>query len=278
VLSPRNTRVGKNLRQLHFREKYGLTVLSIWREGEALHSNLGELALRFGDALLLYGSREKLRVLAADPDFLVLSEDVQEPVRSNRAWISAALMLGMVVTVIAGLLPIHIAAVITAALMVLSGSLTMEEAYHYIDWKAVFLIAAMIPLGIAMESSGAAELIASRVVSRVEIYGPIALIGSLYMLTALASQVMPNAVVTVLMAPIAIQTSINLSLSPYAMMIAVAVAASCSFMSPVGHPANVLIMGPGGYRIKDFIRVGLPLTIVVLVVTLVVLPIFWRLQ
>jgi di/tricarboxylate transporter len=278
VLSPHTTRVGKTLRQLHFREKYGLSVLAIWREGEVIHANLGEISLQFGDALLLFGTREKLKVLAADPDFLLLSEEVQEPLRLEKAPVSALIMLGTVVTVIVGWLPIQIAAVVGAALMVLSRSLTMEEAYRYIEWRAVFLIAAMIPMGIALETSGAAELIASRVVSRVEAFGPLALIASLYLLTALGAQVMPSAVVIVLIAPIALQTAQDQLLSPYAMMIAVTVAASSSFMSPVGHPANVLIMGPGGYRFKDYLKVGLPLTIVVLVVTLLVLPIFWPLR
>jgi di/tricarboxylate transporter len=278
VLSPHTTLVGKTLRQLHFREKYGLSVLSIWREGEAVHARIGETKLRFGDALLLYGTWEKLKVLATDPDFLLLAEEVQEPLRTKKAPIAALIMLGVVGSVIAGWLPIQIAAVVGAALTVLSGCLTMEEAYRSIDWKAVFLIAAMIPLGIAMETSGAAALIASRVVSRTEIYGPIALIGSLYILTALAAQVMPGAVVILLMAPIAIQTAVDLGLSPYAVMIAVAVATSSSFMSPVGHPANVLIMGPGGYRFKDYLKVGLPLTAVILAVTLLVLPIFWPLK
>jgi di/tricarboxylate transporter len=278
VLSPHTTKVGKTLRQLHFREKYGLSVLAIWREGEVVHSNLGEVGLRFGDALLLFGTREKLKVLAADPDFLLLSEDVQEPLRTEKAPVSALIMLGMVVSVVAGWLPIQIAAVIAAALMVLSGSLTMEEAYRYIEWRAVFLIAAMIPMGIALETSGAAELIAGRAISRVEAFGPLALIASLYLLTALGAQIIPSAVVIVLMAPIAIQASQDLALSPYALMIAVTVAASSSFMSPVGHAANVLIMGPGGYRFKDYLKVGLPLTVVVLVVTLLVLPVFWPLR
>jgi di/tricarboxylate transporter len=187
-------------------------------------------------------------------------------------------MGAVIFTVLIGWLPIAIAAVAGATLMVLTGCLTMEEAYRHIQWNAVFLIAGMLPLGIAMANSGAAELIAGRVVVAVGPYGPYALLAAIFLLATLASQVMPNAVVAVLLAPIALSTAASLGLSPYALVMVIAIAASASFLSPVGHPANVLIMGPGGYRFGDYIRVGLPLTLIVLAVTLLVLPLVWPLQ
>ena len=161
--------------------------------------------------------------------------------------------------------------------MVLSGALTMEEAYRYIDWRAVFLIAGMIPLGIAMQTSGAANFIATGVISRLGEYGILVVMASLFILTNLTSQVMPNAVVAVLMAPIAINTAGDLGVSPYTLMMVIAIAASAAFMSPVAHPANILIMSPGGYRVNDFIRIGLPLTIVVMIIALIIVPVFWPL-
>ena len=155
-------------------------------------------------------------------------------------------MLAVVISALLGWLPIAIAAVAGAAIMVLTGCLSMEEAYRSIDWRAVFLIACMLPLGIAMEQSGAAQLLADGMVSLVGDMGSVALMTGLFLLTSLASQFMPNAVVTVLLAPIAITTGSSLGISPYALMMVVAIAASASFMSPVGHPANVLVMGPGG--------------------------------
>ncbi|MEJ2353784.1 MAG: SLC13 family permease, partial [Anaerolineales bacterium] len=152
-----------------------------------------------------------------------------------------------------------------------------EEAYRFIEWKAVFLIAGMLPLGIALEHSGAARFLADSVVSMVGGLGPLAVIAGLYLLATLATQVMPNAAVAVLLAPIALSTAGTLGISPYALMIAIALATSASFLSPVAHPANVLIMGPGGYRFADFIKVGLPLTACILVITLVVLPLVWPL-
>jgi di/tricarboxylate transporter len=252
-------------------------VLAIWREGRAYRSNLRDMALRFGDALLLYGPRDKLKVLGSEPDFLVLTEEAQEAPKLNKAPIAALLMGVVLLPVILGWLPIYITAVIGATLMVVAGCLTMEEAYRSIEWKAVFLIAGMLPLGIAMQQTGAARLLADGVVSTVGELGPLAVLAGLFVLTTLATQVMPNPAVAVLLAPIALNTANDLGMSPYALMMTVAVAASASFLSPVSHPANVLIMGPGGYRFTDYIRVGLPLTAVVLVVTLLVLPLFWPL-
>lgn len=278
VLSPHTTLVGKTLRDIGFREKYGLTVLTIWRQGKRIDENLRDQPLQFGDALLVYGPRERLRLLGSEPDFIVLTEAAQEVLRVKKAPIAALIMAGVLFSVIVGWLPIAVAAILGVILMILSASLTMEEAYRYIDWKAVFLIAGMLPLGIAMQTSGAAELLAQGMISAIGDYGPLALVAGLYVLTTLATQVMPNAAVAVLMAPIAMNTASSMSLSPYALMMTVALAASASFLSPVAHPANVLIMGPGGYRFKDYLKVGVPLTLVILIVVLLVLPLVWPLQ
>jgi di/tricarboxylate transporter len=277
VLSPHTTLVGKTLQQLHFREKYGLSVLAIWREGRAYRSNLRDMALRFGDALLLYGLREKLKVLGSEPDFLVLTEAVQEVPRLSKAPLAALVMGSVLLPVVLGWLPISIAAVAGATLMVLTGCLTMKEAYRFIEWEAVFLIAGMLPLGIAMQKSGAAHFLAEGMISTIGELGPLAVIAGLSILTALAAQIIPTAAVAVLMSPIALNTALDLGLSPYALMMTVALSASASFMSPVAHPANVLIMGPGGYRFTDYTKVGLPLTLVALMVVVLVLPLVWPL-
>jgi di/tricarboxylate transporter len=277
VLAPRSSLVNKTLRGVHFREKYGLSVLAIWRDGHAMRSNLGTIPLEFGDAFLIYGPHDKIHLLSQEADFVVLRDEDQPMPRLNKAPIAAIIMLAVVASTLAGWVPIAIAAVAGAALMVLSGSLNMDEAYHYIDWRAVFLIACMLPLGIAMEQTGTAQLMAEGMVGLVGDYGQYAILAGLFILTSIASQFMPNPVVTVLMAPIALNTAADMALSPYALMMTVAIAASAAFMSPVGHPANVLVMGPGGYRFNDFVKVGVPLTIVVLIVTMLVLPIFWPL-
>ncbi len=275
VLSPHTTLVGKTFREIHFRVKYGLSVLAIWREGQAYYSNLGEMALRFGDALLLHGPRARIKLLGSEPDFLVLTEEAQEAPRTNKALLAVLIMVVVLLPVIFGLAPIAIMVVVGVALMVLTGCLTMDEAYRSIEWKAVFLIAGMIPLGIAMQKTGAASFMATGMADLLGVYGPTVVMAGLYILTSLASQVMPNAAAAVLLAPIALNIASDLGVSPYPLAMTVAVAASAAFLSPVGHPANLLVMGPGGYRFSDYLKVGLPLTLVVLVVVMLVLPIFW---
>jgi di/tricarboxylate transporter len=250
-------------------------VLAIWREGRAYRSELRDMTLRFGNALLLYGRRDRMRFLGEGPDFLVLTEAAQEAPRLKKAPIALLIMAAVLTPVIFDLLPIAIAALAGVVLMVLTRCLTMEEAYRSIEWKAVFLIAGMLPLGIAMEQTGAASFLAEGMVTVVGGLGPLAVMAGLFLLAALASQVMPNPAVAVLLAPIALNTSNDLGISPYPFMMAIAVSASAAFLSPVGHSANVLVMGPGGYRFADYTKVGIPLTLVVLVVVVLAVPIIW---
>lgn len=276
VLSPHTTLVGKTLRELNFRFKYGLTVLAVWSEGRAYRSNLRDRHLHFGDALLLYGSRRRLRFLGQEPDFLVLTEDAQVPPLKEKIPLAVAIMLLVLVPVVIGWLPIAVSAIVGVALMILTGCLTMEEAYRSIEWKAIFLIAGMLPLGIAMEQTGAAQFLANGMISLIGGLGPVAVMAGFFLLAALASQFMPNPAVAVLLAPIALSTASDMGISPYPLMMTVAVSASAAFLSPVGHAANVLVMGPGGYRFSDYFKVGLPLTILTMIVVLLLVPIFWR--
>ncbi|HSG16621.1 MAG TPA: SLC13 family permease, partial [Anaerolineae bacterium] len=275
VLSPRTTLAGKTLKELSFREKYDLSVLAIWRSGESYRGDIGDMPLLFGDALLVYGHRTKMNILGHEPDFIVLTEEAQEAPRLKKAPIAVGIMVTVLLVVLFGWLPIAIAAIIGGTLMVVTGCLTMEEAYRSIEWPAVFLNAAMLPLGLALQSSGAATFLTDSMIGAIGDAGPLIVLAGLFVLTVLASQVMPNAAVVVLMAPIAIASATDMGVSPYAFMMAIAIAASASFMSPISHPANILVMGPGGYRFSDYIKVGLPLTVVVLIVVLLVLPLVW---
>ena len=275
MLSPHTTLTGKTIRQIRFREKYDLTALAIWRAGKAVETSLRDTPLHFGDALLLYGKREKFLLLGQDPDFLVLTKIAQDIPRTEKIWISIGVFATVLLTVVLGWVPIYIAAVIGAACMVITKCLTMQEAYRYIEWKAIFLIAGMLPLGIALDKTGAARFIAEIVVSWVGPLGPTAVMGGIVGLTFLATCFVPTSALVVIMAPIAIKTSTDLGIAPHALMMAVALAASASFMTPVSHPANVLVMGPGGYRFIDYIKIGLPLTLITFIVLLFGVPIFW---
>ncbi|MHC4945033.1 MAG: SLC13 family permease [Planctomycetota bacterium] len=277
VLSPRSSMAGKTLRQLRFREKHGLSVLAIWREGRAHRTGVRDMALRFGDALLLYGPREQLRALGRESDLVILTEIGQDAPPVKKAWVSTLVMTAVLVPVLIGVVPIYIAAVIGAALMVMFRCLTMEEAYSAIEWKAIFLIAGMLPLGIALDQTGAAKLIAEEVVGLASGFGPKGVMAGLVLVTFLATCIVPTAALVVLMAPIILNTSASMGISPHALMMAMALAASSSFTSPVSHPANLMVMGAGGYRFVDYIKSGVALTVVVFILILLVVPLFWPL-
>ncbi len=275
VLAPRSILEGKTLREVNFRNKYGLTVIAIWREGKVHRTNLHNIPLRFGEALLLYGKREKIELLSADSDMLVLTESKQKPIRPKKALVSLLIMIGVLLPVVIGLLPIAISSVIGVVAMVLSGCIKMEEAYRSVEWRSVFLIAGLLPLGIAMQETGAAAFLSEKVINVFGVLGPWGIIVGLYLVTAVSTLAIPPPALVVIMSPIVLQAAESYAISPYSMMIALAIAASGTFMSPVSHAANLLVMGPGGYKFTDFMRVGVPLTIVVMVITLLLLPVFW---
>jgi len=277
TLDPRSTLAGTPVSEVNFRDKYGLELVAIWRNGEALRSNLDSLVLQSGDALLVLGPRERLMVLEKDPEFLILTPITKRAINTARAPLAGGIMLAVISSVLIGWLPIYIAAIIGGTLMVLTRCLTMEEAYRAIDWRAIFLIAGMLPLGTAMEQSGAAEFLAQQTMALLGPLGPWWVIGGLYLITAAGTMIIPTAALVVLMSPIVLSACADLGVAPQTAMMAVAMAASASFTSPISHPANILVMGPGGYRFADYIRLGLPLTIIVFITVMLLLPIFWPL-
>ncbi|MCZ6674543.1 MAG: SLC13 family permease, partial [Verrucomicrobia bacterium] len=279
TLAPNSKYAGKTAADIQLRNLYGLQLLGILRANEVYRSDLGQMQIEYGDALLLMGPREKLQVIRADKNFLLLSQLPEEPqaTSTNKPLIASLIMAGVIVPVFLGWMPIALTAIAGATLMVLTGCLRMEDAYRAIEWRAVFLIAGMLPLGTAMQASGAASYLTSAFMSVVGDQGPWVVIGGLYLVTSMATTIIPTSALVVLMSPIAIQSSIDLGISPYTAMMAIAMAASASFTSPISHPANVLVMGPGGYRFVDYLKVGIPLALVVFITAMIFLPIFWPL-
>jgi di/tricarboxylate transporter len=278
TLDPRSSLAGRTVGELNFRERYGIELAGIWREGQTVGTDLTDERLQVGDALLLLGPRDRLQLLSSDPDFLILTPLGQEPPDTRRAPLAALIMLAVVVSVMMGKAPISIAAVVGGSIMVLTGCLNMEQAYRAIEWRAIFLIAGMLPLGTAMAETGAATYLANQVMAILGDAGPWPVIMGLYVLTAMATMIIPTAALVVLMAPIVLSAMGDMGLRPETAMMAVAMAASASFTSPISHPANILVMGPGGYRFIDYLKVGVPLTIVVFIAVMVLLPILWPLQ
>jgi di/tricarboxylate transporter len=277
TLAPRSRMVGRTLRNMHFRDRYGFTALAIWRQGEVITERLRDVRLRFGDALLLRGPRHRLPALQQGDDFLVLEPIMLELRRQRKAplAIGVAVLVLALVTVVE--LPVATAMVIGAVLMVLSGCLNMDEAYQSIEWRSVFLIAGMLPLGTAMESTGTARFLADLLVDVLGSLGPLAILAGIYILAGLITEPMSNAAATVLMVPIAIDVALGLGANPQPFVLATVIGASTSFLTPVGHQANVLVFGPGGYRFFDYTRVGALLNLAILIVTLVFLPLIWPL-
>jgi di/tricarboxylate transporter len=277
TLAPRSPMVGRTLREMRFRDRYGFTALAIWRRGEVLTQRLRDVRLRFGDALLLQGPRERLPALQEGDEFLVLEPVMLELRRRPKAPLAVGIM-GLVLGLVA-LADFHIstAMVIGAVLMVLTRCLTMDEAYQSIEWRSVFLIAGMLPLGLAMESTGTARFLADGIVGALGGFGPLAVMAGIYVLASLVTEPMSNAAATVLIVPIAIDIALGLGADPRPFVLATVIAASTSFLTPVGHQANVLVLGPGGYRFFDYTRVGALLNVVILIATLTFLPMIWPL-
>ena len=278
ILSPKSQFHNKSLLQIDFRSRFGLSVLAMRHEGDTLFSRLADVPLKFGDSLLIEGSFKRLRALRRHPDFLMLDTyPPLEPRRTHKAPLTVAILLGGLVMITTGWLPVPVALLIGAILMVLSGALSMDEAYQSIEWKSVFLIAGMLPMGIAMENTGTAQLIADWIVGWIGGWGALAVLGGIYIMTGLLTEVMSNAAATVLVAPIAIDAAIRLGADPRAFVIGVVIAASTSFLMPIGHQANIIIFGPGNYKFSDYTRVGVWLNLILLIVVLLTLPLIWPL-
>ena len=275
LLSPRTTLAGKTLNDLLFRDHYGLSVLAVLRKGKAVREGLQDMPLQFGDALLVYGPRQSLEAVARDDDFLVLDQAAAQAPRLHKAALATVIMVAVLASAILGFVPIAIAALAGVAAMIVGGCLKMEEAYQAIEWKVIFLIAGMLPLGAALEKTGAAQMGAAALIALVGDLGPRWVVAALFAVTVLGTQVIPTSALVVLMAPVAIGAAAELGISPQLLMMTVAMAASSSFASPLSHPAHLLIMGPGGYRFTDYMKVGVPLTVVVMAVSVWLLPILW---
>jgi di/tricarboxylate transporter len=275
VLAPRSPFAGKTLREIGFREKFDMRALALWRAGNTIQSSLADIPLEFGDALLVQTTHDRVRKLRDEPGFIILEEDRDEEPPGRKAWIAVALTTAAVILPAANLLPIAESAFAIALFMVLLGCLSMDEAYHAIEWRAIFLIAGMLPLGLAMTSTGTAVLVGDLLVDILGSWGPLALAGGIFLTTTLLTQIIGGQATAVVFAPIAIAAASVLHTDPRGIGMAVAMGCSTAFLTPFGHPSNVLVMGPGGYTLKDYTRVGLPLSLVLFITLLFALAVFW---
>ncbi len=274
-LTPTSEMVGKSLRQVNFSETYGLTVLGIWRSGAPVIRRVDHVILRFGDVLLLQGSEQRMRHLGQEHGFLLLGGVETTPFRPRKAPIAIFTMLGVLILSSSGLLPIMVAATLGGVIMVLTNCLTAKEAYASIDWPILILIAGTLPLGHAMENSGAAKMLADGIISSVGDYGPWVVLGAVFFITFCLTEVMSHAAAAVLVAPIAYNLAVELAVSPRPFFMAVAIAASMCFMTPISHQSNALVMGPGGYRFVDYLKVGTPLNLSIWLLATLLIPLIF---
>ncbi|HVS01127.1 MAG TPA: SLC13 family permease [Thermoanaerobaculia bacterium] len=276
LVLPHGSRLARRtLREMQFGARYRVIVLALYRRGEPVLRRLPDIRLRDGDVLLVQGEVGRLEWLLREGDLLLLEERPVPP-RGPRAWIAAGLFFAMLLVGGLGLAPFPVAALATAALLILARVVGSAEAYAAVDWRVLVMIGSLLALATAMETSGAAAYLAAQLVGASGAFGPLALLAGFYLLTMLLTQPMSNQAAALVVLPLAIRAAETLDLNPRTFAVTVALAASSSFITPL-EPASLLAFGPGRYRFADFFRVGLPLTVLVLAVTLLLVPRVWPL-
>ena len=279
LLTPRSRLVGQTIKDAHFRERYGLSVLGILRMGQPMRGDFLATRLDFGDSLLVGGGWRHIDLLQAEQtDFSVLTipreMDEVAPYRERAPW-ALAIVAGMLGLMTFDILPSVTAVLLAGLAMVLARCVTMEEAYKSINWQSIILIAGMLPMATALNKTGALELIVTGLVESLGTLGPLALMAGLFVLTSVFSQFISNTATAVLVAPIALGAATSMELSPYPFLMAVALAASTAFSTPMASPVNTLVLGPGGYRFNDFVKMGVPLQLLAMALTLLVVPLIF---
>jgi di/tricarboxylate transporter len=269
--------IGRTLKRLDFRKRYGLVVLAINRHGVNLLSKISRVRLRFGDVLLLQGNRDHVERLAADGQILLLEDVSEKQARpEKRRW--ALLAFGVFLFFsLTHLVPLPIAVLFGVMILLASQSLRMSEVYEIIDWRLLILIACMMSFGVAMENTGADQYLANLIVKVLNQYGPTAVLAGFFLMTVALTQPMSNQAAALVMLPISVKTAVALGLNPRTFAITVTYAASCSFLTPL-EPACVLVYTPGRYSFLDFVKVGSILTIAVFAIVIWLVPVFWPLR
>lgn len=275
VIAPFSTLEGRSMRDVQFAERFGAIVLAIRHRGRLLHHKLHDMSLGAGDALLLEMPNDRVELLQRDPNFVLVSEPALPRYRKQKIIPAVLIMAGVVAAATVGVVPILVSALAGSVLMILVGCITLEEAYHAVEWKVIFLLAGVLTLGVALEKTGAADLLSGFLVNWIGVLGPFAVLAGFYLLTSLLTEAMSNNATAVLLAPVAIATADAMAISPRPLLMAVAFAASSSFMTPVGYQTNTLIFGPGNYRFGDFMRVGAPLNLMFWILATLLIPVFW---
>jgi di/tricarboxylate transporter len=269
VVAPGSFLVGETLATTNFRQRYDATVLAFRRGPELIRQRMDHTRLRVGDTLLIQATADSIDRLADRRDFIIAQEVERPDYRRSKVPVAIGIVGGVVGVAALDLLPIVVSALLGALLMVLTGCLKPTEVYESVQWDVVFLLAGVIPLGIAMETTGGADLIAEGIVIAAGSLSLVVVLGLMYVVTALLTNIISNNAAVVLMIPVSFEVATAIGASAYAFVLAVTFAASTAFMTPVGYQTNLFVYGPGGYRFTDYLRVGTPLQLLLAVVTTV---------
>ncbi len=283
ALTPRSRFEGKTIATAELRQLFGVTVLGVRRLGQPFSGDLAHEPLRFGDTLLVAGAPAQLEAIVrsqqtfGDLAIVAFPRDMvaSDQPFSQRAWVAIAIMGVMLITMATGWFPIVTIALTAAVAMVLGGCVSLKDVYQRLNWESLVLIAAMLPMATALTKTGGATLIAEQLVAALGNFSPLTILAGIFIVTSVLSQFISNTATAVLIMPIALGVSEQLGLAPEPLLITAAIAASTAFATPVASPVNTLVLAPGGYRFIDYIRAGIPLQVLVLVVCLVVVPILF---
>ena len=276
VISPDSSLIGRTLKEANFRQRYQATALAIRRHASQIRDKLGRVRLRMGDMLLVQVRKEVLGNLRQDSDFLLILEESQSSdFRLSKLPIAVLIFLGVIAAAASQKLPIELAALFGALLMVFTRCITLREAYRAVDWRIVILIGGTLSLGTAMEKTGTATAIAENLVAWSGTLGPVALIAVLYLVTMGMTEIMSNNATAALLTPIAISIAHHGGWDPRPFAFCVAFAASCSFLTPIGYQTNTMVYGPGGYRFTDYFKVGAWLSLISWLTATLLIPRIW---
>ena len=282
MLTDKSDIVGKTLMQSNFRKRFRTFILAIRRDGSIIRKKIAHVILHTYDTLLIYGGRKEIDKLASRGDFILLGEVQADLVKSRFWWVSILAIITTIVLAAFGILPILKGAIISAVILLLLRIISPNEAYQSIHWQVIVLIAALIPLGIAIESTGTAAFIAQLISETVSDFSPgkqpYILLGLIYLITMILTEVSSNTATAIIMAPIVIAVTNQMGIDARPFIFAVCFAASASFVTPVGYQTNLMVYGPGGYKFSDFIKVGLPLSIIFWLLAILFIPIIWPFQ
>ncbi len=278
VVVPQGARIeGRSAYSLHLQRRHNVTLLGVSRQGRQFREQVRKLNIRAGDVLLLHGPRERLNEINGWLGTLPLAERGLELIQRNKAWLAVAVFVVAIALASFGLVYLPIALAGVVALYAMLNIIPPRQVYESIEWPVIVLLGSMIPIGSALESSGGTALIAGMVTNFSEGYSPVFVLALLMVITMTLSDVMNNTATAIIAAPIAVDIANKLQVSPDPFLMTVAVAASCAFLTPIGHKNNTLIMGPGGYRFGDYWRMGLPLEILVIIVSIPTILWVWPL-